>query len=88
VVVDRGDRIAALNAPAEALLGKGLLGRHFITGLRQPALVDGVEQTLRDGLRRQCAFVARQRGADVSFEGLSKHYRGLHGMILQPKPVF
>jgi len=68
VVVDRGDRIAALNAPAEALLGKGLLGRHFITGLRQPALVDGVEQTLRDGLRRQCAFVARQRGADVSFD--------------------
>lgn len=44
--VDRSERIAAANAPAQRLFGPTMLGRHYITVLRQPNLLDCVEGAL------------------------------------------
>ena len=43
LAIDRNERIVAMNPAAQDLLGAGLQGRNFVTGLRQPALVDAVE---------------------------------------------
>lgn len=44
--VDRSERIAAANVPAQRLFGPTMLGRHYITVLRQPNLLDCVEGAL------------------------------------------
>ncbi len=41
------NRIGAMNARAEALFGDDVRGRHFFTVLRQPALLDAVEEALK-----------------------------------------
>ncbi len=64
VAIDRNERIIALNEPAVQLLGSGAYGRHFVTVLRQPTLVDAVEQTLADGAPRQATYL----GGDVNRE--------------------
>ena len=46
VVVDRGARIVAVNAGAQALLGPDLLGRPFVTVLRNPTVNQAIEWVL------------------------------------------
>ncbi len=47
VLVGQDERVARVNAAAAALFGQGLEGRHYVTVLRQPAVLDCVEGTLR-----------------------------------------
>lgn len=46
VAVDRGARIIVVNAAAEALLGAGLTGRHFVTALRHPLVNQALDHVL------------------------------------------
>ncbi|MEL6958473.1 MAG: histidine kinase dimerization/phospho-acceptor domain-containing protein, partial [Pseudomonadota bacterium] len=74
VLVGQGDRITGLNDPARRLLGDDYTGMHYITALRQPALLDAVEATLQDGGRRQTRYLgkdgARDTTWDVSVQGV------------------
>ena len=54
------ERIAAANAGAQKLLGQGTLGRHFVTALRQPAVVEAVELCLTDNTDRVVPYLAGQ----------------------------
>lgn len=47
VLIGADERVKAMNAAAEKLLGPGALGRHHMTVLRAPALIDCVETTLK-----------------------------------------
>ncbi|WP_417239225.1 ATP-binding protein [Celeribacter halophilus] len=47
VVVGRDERIMAANAPARQLFSEAMVGRHYITVLRQPMLLDAIENVLR-----------------------------------------
>ena len=47
VLIGRDERIAAANAPAQRLLGEGIVGRLYPTAFRQPALSDHIEAGLR-----------------------------------------
>lgn len=67
VLIRRDERIAALNAEAIQLIGDGLLGRHFITALRQPLLMDAVEGCLRDRQPRQTEYLTSSSGQETSF---------------------
>ena len=40
------ERVAAMNEEAEKLLGPNLVGRHYITAIRQPSVLDAIEATL------------------------------------------
>ena len=68
VGIDRAERIVALNGPAQDLLGEGALGRHFITVLRQPSLVDAVERCLADRTPRHARYVTGEFEAEVSYD--------------------
>ncbi len=64
----RGDeRIAGANASARTLLGAGIVGRHFITALRQPALLDAIEAVLRGGDGRQADYLTSDDRQDQTF---------------------
>jgi two-component system, OmpR family, phosphate regulon sensor histidine kinase PhoR len=61
------DRIFAVNAGAEKLLGKNIVGRHFITSLRQPVLLDTIEQVQRDGTTRDTRYLTNDGQHDTTF---------------------
>lgn len=46
-------RVRVANAPARALLGEGIAGRHFMMAMRQPQLVDRIEAALQGADRTQ-----------------------------------
>ena len=47
VLIARDERIMAANGAATALYGAGIEGRHYVTVMRQPTLLDAIEGTLR-----------------------------------------
>lgn len=87
VGIDRAERIVALNAPAEELLGDGALGRHFITVLRQPALVEAVEQCLADRTPRTARFVAGEVEAEVNYDVSLRKIEGTGVLLLSFQDV-
>ncbi|WP_370316273.1 ATP-binding protein [Sagittula sp.] len=67
VMIRRDERIEAANGPALALLGQGIRGRHFITALRQPGLLDAIESCLRDGSPRVADFLTNDGRQDTTY---------------------
>jgi two-component system phosphate regulon sensor histidine kinase PhoR len=67
VLIAPDDRIFAVNAGAEKLLGKNIVGRHFITSLRQPILLDTIEQVQRDGTTRDTRYLTNDGQHDTTF---------------------
>ncbi|MBP0482065.1 sensor histidine kinase [Sagittula salina] len=67
LVIRRDERIEAANSGAMALLGPGIAGRHFITALRQPSLLDAIESCLRDGAARRAEYLTRENGHDATY---------------------
>jgi two-component system phosphate regulon sensor histidine kinase PhoR len=67
LMIGRAERIVGANSLATNLLGRGVVGRHFITGLRQPGILDAIENTLRDGEPRVTRFLAGQDGHDTTY---------------------
>lgn len=74
ILVGRDERIRGLNGPAKRLIGTDCDGWPYITALRQPALLDAVEATLKDGGRRTARYLgndgARDTTWDVSVNGV------------------
>ena len=58
LVVGRSDRVLAANTRAVGLIGSDCTGWHYVTALRQPGLLDVVEQTLADKAARVGRFQA------------------------------
>ena len=67
VLIRRDERIEAVNPAAAQLIGAGLTGRHFITALRQPALLDAVEAVLRGGGPREAQYLTNDGRQDTTF---------------------
>lgn len=67
VLIDGGERIEAANAAARRLFGHDGTGRHYVTALRQPATLDAVEATFRDGQPREARFLAREGGRETTW---------------------
>jgi two-component system phosphate regulon sensor histidine kinase PhoR len=68
LLIGQGERIDALNPVAAAIFGHDGTGRHYITVLRQPAVLDIVEQTLRDGQRRIARYLGTEAGRDTTWK--------------------
>ncbi|KZY35460.1 two-component sensor histidine kinase [Roseovarius sp. HI0049] len=67
VLIGRGERILGANDRALALLGQGITGRHFITALRQPAILDAIEAALRDHQPRTTRYLSSDGTQDTTF---------------------
>jgi two-component system phosphate regulon sensor histidine kinase PhoR len=62
------ERIETLNPLATAVFGHDGTGRHYITVLRQPAVLDVVEQTLRDGVARSARYLGSEGGRATTWK--------------------
>ena len=67
VAISAEEQIVAANAEARGLLGRSITGRHFITALRQPGLLDAVEASLRDGAPRGADFLTSDERQELTF---------------------
>lgn len=67
LVIRDDERIEAANALAQTLLGAGIVGRHFITALRQPQLLDTIESSLRDRAPRATDYMSNDGRQDTTF---------------------
>lgn len=67
LLIAHDERILGANDLALSLLGTQIVGRHFITALRQPAMLDAIEGTLRDGNRRTTRYLGSEGSQDTSF---------------------
>ncbi|WP_425100519.1 ATP-binding protein [Tropicibacter sp. S64] len=61
------ERVAGVNDEATRLLGEGLIGRHFITALRQPALLDAIEACLLRRERREAEYLTKDGDQDTTY---------------------
>ena len=67
IVIGPDDRILASNAPVAAILGTGLVGRHYITALRQPALLDAIGKARAQASAEISRFSGRDGGNDTVY---------------------
>lgn len=68
VLVGRDERVSYQNSAAVALLGEGLVGRHYITAFRQPDLLDAVEQVVAGGAPSVARYLFSQQSRDATYE--------------------
>ncbi len=67
MAVDLDGRVTGTNRACVNLLGDGLVGRHFITALRQPTLLDAIEAALRSGLAGKGRYLGREGARDTTY---------------------
>lgn len=68
MLIDPEDRILAANPAACDLLGQRLEGRHLLTALRQPDVLEAIEATLRDAQPRRITYQTSEAGRDSTFQ--------------------
>ncbi|MEL7257785.1 MAG: ATP-binding protein [Pseudomonadota bacterium] len=68
VLIGRNERIQGANSRAVDLLGQGIQGRHFITAIRQPTVLDTIEACLRDQAPRQARYLSSDGAQDTAFQ--------------------
>ena len=67
VLIDMSERIVHANARAKTLLGSDITERHYITALRQPALLDCIEIALKNGQSGESRFLEREGDQDTTY---------------------
>ena len=68
LLVDTSGRIGAANEGARALLGDTVRGRHYITVLRQPTLLDAVEQAITTRSRTVSQYLTTEARRDITLQ--------------------
>ncbi len=67
VLIGPDARIDVANRPAEVLLGRAITGRHYLTILRQPGLVETVDAALSGGQAGQTTYLTNEASRDVTY---------------------
>jgi two-component system phosphate regulon sensor histidine kinase PhoR len=68
LVIGADDRIRATNPPLETVLGRDLVGKHHITALRQPAVIDAITRVRASRTGTTVRFVSRDRDKDTPYQ--------------------
>lgn len=68
LAIDAKQRVSMMNAGAVSLLGEGLLDRHYITVLRQPALLEAVEAALTTRNTQISQFIVNESTQDALYK--------------------
>ncbi|WP_299922295.1 ATP-binding protein [uncultured Pelagimonas sp.] len=68
LLIRANERIEAANEPALKLLGTGIEGRHFITALRQPMLIEAIEASLTDAKPRKSEYLTNDGQQDTTYK--------------------
>ena len=67
LAIARNEDIVALNPAAQKLLGVEALARPFVIALRQPSVVEAVEECLAGAPRGNAEYLARKNGNDLTY---------------------
>ncbi len=67
LLIGPDERIVALTPAAARLFGIDGPGRHYITALRQPAVLDAIEETLREGTVRRSRYLGSEGRRDTTW---------------------
>lgn len=65
--IDPSERIMALNAAAQTLFSETILGRHYISAIRQPTVLDAVEKTMVEKRPHSARYSHREAEQAVSY---------------------
>ncbi|MEI4233298.1 ATP-binding protein [Roseovarius sp. D22-M7] len=68
LLIGPGERIAGVNAAAREMLGHAIEGRHFLTALRQPDMLEAIEATLRDHTPRKTTYHTSDAGRESTYK--------------------
>lgn len=68
LLIGPNERIVTANASASALFGPSIEGRHYVTALRQPALLDCVEAALRLGRRAEAVYLSVEASRETTWQ--------------------
>lgn len=84
LLVADNDRILAANARSAALFGDGLAGRHLITVIRQPSVLDAIEGTRSSHLAQETRYLTNDGQQDVTYRVSCAHLdlAGLAGVLV------
>jgi len=63
--IDKQSRIAVCNPAAQSLLGPGALGRHYVSILRQPLVLDAIESVMNSGVQARANFIGTEGGRET-----------------------
>ena len=77
LLVDQTERIIAANTDAKTLLGQNVQNRHFATILRQPQVIDAMEQSLRTKGRTKTRHLSNDGAQDTTFEVECRYMNGI-----------
>ncbi len=77
LMVDQTERIIAANTEAIMLLGQNITGRHFATILRQPQVIESLEQSLRVKGPAKTRHLSNDGAQDTTFEVLCRYMNGV-----------
>ncbi len=66
LLVDATGRLTVANAAARRLFGEAIIGRHHITVLRQPVLLDAIEKAMRDRQVTEATFLSTEAQRDIT----------------------
>lgn len=77
LMVDQTERIIAANADARTLLSHNIKGRHFATILRQPQVIEAIEQSLRSKGQATTRHLANDGAQDTTFEVQCRYLNGV-----------
>ena len=80
VLVDHSEHIIGANREGTSLLGMELIGRHFATVLRQPAVTDAVEACLQDHKARSTRHLSNDGAQDTTLE-VTLRYMSATGVV-------
>ncbi len=77
LVVDQTERIIAANTDARMLLGQNIQGRHFATILRQPQVIETLEQSLHLKGPAKTRHLSNDGAQDTTFEVECRYMNGV-----------
>ncbi len=67
MVIGADRQVAATNRALDSLIGSGLVGRNFVTALRQPLLLDAVEEAIATDRDATGRYLGRDGGNDTVY---------------------
>lgn len=76
VLIGAAERVEGANPAAAQLFGHDPTGRHYITVLRQPATLDAIESSLRDGEPREGRYLGAGQGRDATWRATARPLAG------------
>lgn len=82
LAIDGSERIVAANKEATALVGQGLAGRHYVTILRQPQLIETIAAVLQDSQPRVSQYLSNDGIEDTTYRVTARVLPNLRVVVL------